>query len=109
MFTIRVLMLLSVTANILFSIRACTVVNDLKNTIIYDLDQARYEYVSDILYYYQKGCLDGTEYPPEWANQSVGGWDARSPVTYCNNEREHLREHAWEKAAELGKRDPICK
>ena len=49
---------------------------------VYDMDIVRKQFETTLRGYYQRGCLDGTDYPPEW-RLPTKDFNIRSVPNYC--------------------------
>ena len=82
MFT-RFMLLILVTSNLIIiglTILACQYV---ARNQVYDMELIRSQYAHSVKRYYQRGCLDGTDYPPEWRKPTTD-FNIRSVPRYCD-------------------------
>lgn len=54
--------------------------------IAFDMDVIRSQHETQLRSYYTMGCLDGTDYPPEW-RVATTGFNEHSTPKYCENMR----------------------
>lgn len=70
----------------------------------YNIDLIRVQYLEDAKMYYTRGCLDGTDYPPEY-RLPTPGYNENSTVNWCNNSATEREQLFMGGMYNLGKRD----
>jgi len=76
----------------------------LTDKMVYDMDAVRNHHYKELQYYYKQGCLDGTDYPPEFRN-SPTGFNVNSPVMYCDRQKDDRNNEFLESASQIGRRE----
>lgn len=85
------LLMMSVLLNTLFIGLFALDKAEVNRRYVFDIDKVRQSYADDADYFYRKGCLAGTKYPPEY-REAVGFNNNSAPI-WCG---EHLEEDRWE-------------
>lgn len=72
-----------------------------RRSFILDLDKARRTFLEETEYVYMLGCQQGVDYGQ--SHKPVVGFDANSPIMFCNSKLEHMQDYLTRKAIELGR------
>lgn len=102
----RILLLVLLATNFFTAGLTFLLVDFITKNIVYDMDQARRQHFEDIKYYYMRGCVEGTDYPPEY-RLPTSNFNEHSVPIYCGQLRDGYENDFTRSMFELGvkKRD----
>lgn len=70
--------------------------------IVWDIDKVRNTHVTDVAYWYKKGCEAGTHYPPEF-KMSPDQFNVNSVPSWCDQDSRTWEEDFARSAWKLGR------
>lgn len=89
----------SVGINLIFT----AIVTNILINAPFDMDLVRTQYLEDVKFYYTRGCLDGTDYPPEY-RLPTPGFNENSTTNWCNNNAVDKEQSFMGSMSYLGRR-----
>lgn len=100
-----ILLSLSIMLNLLFLGIIFYIYADLQSRIVFDIDKIRRQYVSDARFYYQKGCMNGVDYPQELKEKFNQNEFGASPTIWCSDQvkENDIEGEAIDSLKSLGK------
>lgn len=85
--TLILLLITSITLNILFSGMIFMIHKDFNRRLVFDIDKVRADYIHDVQFTFREACKTGTDYPPEYRKPTIE-WNDNSPINWCNRQLE---------------------
>ena len=87
-----VVVILTCLANMIFIVVMHSQVNRITDSVTFDIDQAREQFHNETRSLYVRGCMEGTNYPPEWKTE-VGIFNKHSSDFYCEDNAKKLQDY----------------
>lgn len=102
MFT-RTILLLLFASNVL-SVGLTMLLSDhITQHMVFDIDLVRQKYLTDMRYYYFRGCSEGTDYPPEY-RKATSNFNEHSVPIYCKELQDGYEQDFMRNIMTIGRK-----
>lgn len=103
MFT-RTILLLLFASNILSVGLTMLLCDHITKNLVFDLDLVRQKHMEQMKYYYMRGCIEGTDYPPEY-RKPTANFNEHSVPIYCKELQDGYEDDFMRSVINIGRKN----
>ena len=90
------------TTNIIIIAMMTLMTSYISQHMVWDIDKVRNTYVTEVSYWYKKGCASGTKYPDEFKG-SQNDYNVNSVPAWCDRDSRNWEDDFNQSSWKLGR------